>query len=83
VVASHDVVVYEYLQVKNLVKHHHLAKSIHDAGWLVSIHCVAGRLRQGVGQGRGHFPWQHGLAGCQTKMTGAVWRHTWRFTVGW
>jgi putative transposase len=26
-------VAYEDLQVKNLVKHHHLAKSIHDAGW--------------------------------------------------
>jgi Transposase and inactivated derivatives len=33
VVASHDVVVYEDLQVKNLVKNHHLAKSIHSAGW--------------------------------------------------
>ncbi|AEP13058.1 RNA-guided endonuclease InsQ/TnpB family protein [Chloracidobacterium thermophilum] len=33
VVASHDVVVYEDLQVKNLVKNHHLAKSIHDASW--------------------------------------------------
>jgi len=33
VVASHDVVAYEDLQVKNLVKNHHLAKSIHDASW--------------------------------------------------
>jgi len=33
VVASNDVVVYEDLQVKNLVKNHHLAKSIHDASW--------------------------------------------------
>jgi putative transposase len=33
VVASHDVVVYEDLQVKNMVKNHHLAKSIHDASW--------------------------------------------------
>jgi len=33
VVASHDVVAYEDLQVKNLVKNRHLAKSIHSAGW--------------------------------------------------
>ncbi|MFT0799569.1 RNA-guided endonuclease InsQ/TnpB family protein, partial [Synechococcus sp. R5-12] len=33
VVASHDVVAYEDLQVRNLVRNHHLAKSIHDAGW--------------------------------------------------
>jgi hypothetical protein len=31
----------------------------------------------------GMFPWQHGLAGCQTKVTGTVWRHRWRFTAGW
>jgi putative transposase len=33
VVASNDVVVYEDLPVQNLVKNHHLAKSIHDASW--------------------------------------------------
>ena len=33
VVASNDVVVYEDLQVKSLVKNHHLAKAIHDASW--------------------------------------------------
>ncbi|MGY2709676.1 RNA-guided endonuclease InsQ/TnpB family protein [Thermostichus sp. MS-CIW-28] len=33
VVASHDVVAYEDLQVRNLVRNHHLAKSIHDASW--------------------------------------------------
>jgi len=33
VVASHDVVAYEDLQIKNLVKNHHLAKSIQDASW--------------------------------------------------
>jgi len=33
VVASHDVVAYEDLQVRNLVRNRHLAKSIHDASW--------------------------------------------------
>ncbi len=33
VCASNDCICYEDLQVKNLVRNHHLSKSINDAGW--------------------------------------------------
>jgi putative transposase len=32
-VSSHDLIAYEQLQIRNMVKNHHLAKSIHDAAW--------------------------------------------------
>ena len=32
-VTSHDLIAYEDLQIRNMVRNHHLAKSIHDAGW--------------------------------------------------
>ena len=32
-VSSHDLIAYEQLHIRTLVKNRHLAKSIHDAGW--------------------------------------------------
>src|SRR5438270_10168961 len=32
-VSSSDLIAFEDLQIRNLVKNRHLAKSIHDAGW--------------------------------------------------
>lgn len=32
-VSSHDLIAYEHLQIRNMKRNRHLAKSIHDAGW--------------------------------------------------
>ncbi|GAC1568447.1 MAG: hypothetical protein NVS3B14_17690 [Ktedonobacteraceae bacterium] len=32
-ITSSDLIAYEHLQIRNMVKNRHLAKSIHDAGW--------------------------------------------------
>ena len=32
-VSSHDLIAFEHLQIRNMLRNRHLAKSIHDAGW--------------------------------------------------
>ena len=48
-VSSHDLIAYEDLKIRNMVRNHHLAKSIHDAAWGTFISWVkAYRLMHGI-----------------------------------
>src|SRR5713226_2477261 len=40
-ITSHDLIAYEHLQIRNMVRNRHLAKSIHDAGWGIFLHWLA------------------------------------------
>src|SRR6266567_2027250 len=40
-VSSCDLIAYEHLQIRNMVRNRTLAKSIHDAGWGIFLHWLA------------------------------------------
>ncbi len=40
-VSSHDLIAYEHLHIRNMVRNRHLAKSIHDVGWGIFLHWLA------------------------------------------
>ena len=46
---TYDLIVFEGLQIKNMVKNHHLARSIHDASWNMLIDCTTYKAEEADG----------------------------------
>ena len=46
---SYDLIIFEDLQIKNMVKNHHLARSIHDASWSTLINYTTYKAEEAGG----------------------------------
>ena len=46
---SYDLIIFEDLQIKNMVKNHHLARSIHDASWSMLINYTTYKAEEAGG----------------------------------